>query len=137
MHYVIKNETAHRIRVRLPFCPLTGAQQEVLDFALGSMEEISRLTFYPSTGGLAIEYTHGREKILKRLATFHMENVPLMARTLPDHISLDEMKERRLDPAVKARLRLRIVAESAADMLLPAPMQLAYHIYQLITLKDI
>ena len=137
MRYIIKNETGHRIRVLLPFCPLTPAQEEILRFALGSMAEIEDLTFYPATGGMAIHYRFGREKILSRLSTFRMENVPLMAASQKQHIDLQEVRERKLAPAVKTRLRVRLVAETAADMLLPLPLQLAYHAYQLITLKNI
>ena len=50
--------------------------------------------------------------------------------------SADEMKSRKLDPALKRRLRMRILAESVADTVLPMPVQIGYHIYQMITLQE-
>ncbi len=137
MHYKIEHETNHRIRLSLPFCPIRPAQEEVLRFALGSIPEVQRVIFYPCTGGMAIHYTKGREKILQKLTAFHVQNVSLLARDMEKHISMDEVRRRKLDPEVKTALRKRIVIETAADMLLPTPLQLAYHAYQLITLKSI
>ena len=32
---------------------------------------------------------------------------------------------------------MRILVESVADIVLPMPLQLGYHAYQLVTLKDV
>ena len=61
----------------------------------------------------------------------------MMAEKLEEGIGMDEMMRRKLDPELKRRLRLRVVGETIADMVLPLPLQLGYHVYQLITLKDV
>lgn len=137
MLFFLKHETAHRIRLSLPFCPIRPAQEEVLRYALESMPEIQRVTFYPAVGDMAITYSFGRERILKKLTAFQESNVTLLAEDLESRITMSEVKRRKLDPDVKTALRTRVVLETAADMLLPIPLQLAYHAYQLITLRDI
>ena len=42
-----------------------------------------------------------------------------------------------MDPNLKKKLRRRITLEAGADLILPAPVQLAYHLYQLVTLKEL
>ena len=51
-------------------------------------------------------------------------------------ISAEEMKKRKLDPELKRKLRMRILGETIADTVLPFPVQLAYHAYQMVTLKE-
>ena len=46
------------------------------------------------------------------------------------------MKKRKLDPELKRKLRMRILGETIADTVLPLPVQLAYHAYQMVTLKE-
>lgn len=53
------------------------------------------------------------------------------------HVSREELKVRKMDPMLKNKLRKRIILEAGADMLLPMPVQIAYHIYQLVTLKEL
>ena len=52
-------------------------------------------------------------------------------------LEAEEIARRKLSPAVKRKLRCKVIAEAAADLLLPAPVQLGYHVYQLVTLKDL
>jgi hypothetical protein len=48
-----------------------------------------------------------------------------------------EMKNRKLDQQLKQRLRLRILLETVADLALPMPVQIGYHVWQMITLKHL
>ena len=52
-------------------------------------------------------------------------------------VSKEELKARKMDPNLKKKLRRRIILEAGADLILPAPVQLAYHLYQLVTLKEL
>jgi hypothetical protein len=52
-------------------------------------------------------------------------------------ISLEEIKERRLTPDAKRRIREKIALETVADMVLPLPLQVGYHFFQLVTLKSL
>ena len=47
------------------------------------------------------------------------------------------MERRHLTPELKRKLRTRILIECAADVFLPMPVQVAYHVYQLLTLKEL
>jgi hypothetical protein len=47
------------------------------------------------------------------------------------------MRKRKLDPELKRKLRMRILGETIADTVLPLPVQLAYHAYQMVTLKEL
>ena len=49
----------------------------------------------------------------------------------------EELSRRKLSPELKRKLRCKVIAEAAADMLLPAPVQLGFHVYQLVTLKNL
>jgi ATP-dependent exoDNAse (exonuclease V) beta subunit len=49
----------------------------------------------------------------------------------------EEMRNRKLDPELKRKLRMRILGETIADTVLPLPVQLAYHAYQMVTLKEL
>ena len=51
-------------------------------------------------------------------------------------VSKEELKVRKMDPMLKNKLRRRIILEAGADLLMPLPVQIAYHIYQLVTLKE-
>ena len=61
----------------------------------------------------------------------------MMAEEEKRSISAEEMKERKLDPGLKNRLRARILAEAVADALLPVPVQLGFHLYQMVTLRNL
>ena len=52
------------------------------------------------------------------------------------HVSREELKTRKMDPNLKKKLRRRIILEAGADLLMPMPVQMAYHLYQLVTLKE-
>ena len=53
------------------------------------------------------------------------------------HVSREELKVRKMDPMLKKKLRRRIILEAGADLLMPVPVQMAYHLYQLVTLKEL
>ena len=73
----------------------------------------------------------------KRLDRFRFENVNLLAEEEKQRISVSEMKSRKLDEQLKTKLRLRILAETVADIAMPMPIQVGYHLWQLVTLKNL
>ena len=101
------------------------------------MPGVTKVTVYRATGGCALEYNCGVDEILGRLDRFRFENVQMLAREEEERISLNEMKSRKLDEKLKTKLRLRILAETVADLVMPMPVQLGYHIWQMITLKKL
>lgn len=140
MLYTVEHETKHRLRIRLGCRRLTGEQANILKYAFGSVSGVTGVTVYPATAGCAIEFNCDRQEVIRRLDAFHFENVRMMARKQEEQkaaISSAEMKDRKLDPDLKRRLRLRILGEAVADAVLPLPVQLAYHAYQMVTLRNL
>ena len=96
------------------------------------------MTVYKASAGCAITFTGDRDEIIRRLNSFNFENVQMMAEKEEENarISAEEMRNRKLDPELKRKLRMRILGEAIADTVLPLPVQLAYHAYQMVTLKE-
>ncbi len=109
----------------------------MLEYALSHLKGVSRIKLYPSSGGIAFSYKGDKEGILRRLSNLQFQNVELFAANLEDNIGSEELTRRKLSPALKRKLRCKVIAEAAADMILPAPVQLGYHVYQLVTLKNL
>lgn len=137
MRYRIAAESAHRIRIRIDQKKLTREQAEILRYAFSAMPGVTDVRIYPATSGCALTYSGDRGQLIRRLNAFRLENVTLLAREEQQHISAAEMRERKLAPELKRKLRMRILAETAADALLPMPIQVSYHIYQMITLRNL
>ena len=140
MNYRIESESAHRIRIRLFTRTLTGEQADILRYAFSNAPGVTRVTVYRATACCALEYRCAREQVISRLDAFRFENVRMMAEKEEqqrEKISASEMKDRKLEPALKRKLRMRILGETIADAVLPLPVQLAYHAWQMITLKEL
>ena len=139
MNYRIEAQSKRRIRVRLRLrsSKLTEEEARILEYAFSGMPGVTKVTVYRATGGCALEYDCGVGEILRRLNRFRFENVEMLAKKEEQRISMTEMKNRKLDEQLKTRLRLRILAEMAADIALPMPVQVGYHIWQMITLKNL
>ncbi|MBR2256430.1 MAG: hypothetical protein IJ899_03620 [Blautia sp.] len=137
MYYHIEAQSKRRIRVRLRSSKLTEEEARILEYAFSGMPGVTKVTVYRATGGCALEFNCRVDEILGRLDRFRFENVEAFAREEEKRISLKEMESRKLDEQLKAKLRLRILAETAADIALPMPVQIGYHLWQMITLKKL
>ena len=138
MKFQTAHQSAHRLRIRIAEKELTDSAQEVLEYALTSIPGVRKVSFYPATGGIGICFDCAPEEITRRLERLRFDNVEMMAREMDarQSIGVEELRERKLSPKLKRKLRRRIALESAADLLMPAPVQLGYHLYQLITLRE-
>ena len=125
------------MRIRLYTGAMTKQEEEILRYVFSSIDGVEEITVYAATAGCAFVYSCDRRVLIDKLDRFQYRNVEMLAKEAQAHISAEEMRARKLDPALKRRLRARIVVETAADMLLPMPLQIGYHAYQLITLRDI
>ena len=123
MYYRIEAETKHRIRIRIGSRKLSDEQAKILKYAFSCAPGVTGVTVYKASAGCAITYTGDRFEIIRRLNSFNFEN--------------EEMRNRKLDPELKRKLRMRILGETIADTVLPLPVQLAYHAYQMVTLKEL
>ena len=154
MNYRIEAETTHRMRIRIGTRKLSEEQAKILKYAFSHAPGVSEVTVYKASAGCAITYTGDRSEIIRRLNSFNFENVQMMAEKEEANarISAEEMRKRKLDPelkrklririlgetiADKRKLRIRILGETIADTVLPLPVQLAYHAYQMVTLKEL
>lgn len=138
MRYTVEHANAHRLRIRLSRAPLGAEEQQILEYALGQIRGVERVTIYPATGGVVLEFPGGDMDLVRRkLDAFAYENVQYFARQSRQEITPDELHQRKLDAELKTKLRVRILLEAAADMVLPAPVSLGYHAWQLITLKNL
>jgi hypothetical protein len=137
MKFVIQHQTSSYMRLRLCGGRFTGTEAEVLEYALSNLKGVSGVRLYPASGGIAFSYKGDRDTILKKLRNLQFHNVKIFAEELEESIGKEELARRKLSPELKRKLRCKVIAEAAADMLLPAPVQLGYHMYQLVTLKNL
>ena len=139
MQYTIEAETNHRIRIRLGSRKLTEEQAKILKYAFSGIPGVTGVAIYRASAGCALYFDCDRAEIIRRLDAFRLDNVRMMAQKEEEAktISAAEMRSRKLDPALKRKLRMRILGETVADALLPLPVQLAFHAYQMITLKEL
>lgn len=137
MKYQIRHESNHRIRVDLLQGSLTDSQADVLRYALSHIKGVTNVEIFRATGNVALTYQGDRQLVLDKLTSLDFANVTMFAKDLDNRIDTAELRERKLDPELKAKLRARILVETAADIFLPMPLQVAYHVYQLITLKGL
>ncbi|MDO5477040.1 MAG: hypothetical protein Q4F43_08010 [Eubacteriales bacterium] len=137
MNYLIRHETSSYMRLQLRSGRFTSSEAEVLEYALSQLQGVSNIRLYPASGGIAFDYRGDRERILQKLRALQFHNVKLFAEELEDTISREEIARRKLSPAVKARLRRKVLVETAADVLMPMPLQVGYHMYQLVTLRNL
>ncbi len=139
MNYHIEAETKHRLRIRIGVHKLSEEQAKILKYAFSNAPGVTEVMIYKASAGCAITYSGDRLEIIRRLNSFNFENVQMMAGKKEEEnakISAEEMRKRKLDPELKRKLRTRILAETIADTVLPLPVQLAYHAYQMVTLKE-
>lgn len=137
MKYLVKHYSNHRIRVNLLRGKLTGSEADVLRYALSQIKGVTHVEVYGATGNVALTYQCPGQLVLDKLSGLNYTNVTMFAEDLDNRIDTEELRERKLTPELKAKLRARILVEMAADIFLPTPLQVGYHVYQLITLKGL
>ena len=137
MKYRIECQTRHRIRIRLFTTRLSAEEAKILEYAFSGIPGVRSVTVYRASAGCALEYDCSRDEILRRLDRFRFENVEMLAKEEDSRINAEEMRARKLDPKLKRRLRTRILLETVADLALPAPVQIGYHAWQMLTLKNL
>ena len=107
MYYRIEAETKHRIRIRIGSRKLSDEQAKILKYAFSCAPGVTGVTVYKASAGCAITYTGDRFEIIRRLNSFNFENVQMMAEKEEENarISAEEMRNRKLDPELKRKLR--------------------------------
>lgn len=138
MHIRIEHETKSRIRVSSADGPFSDLDEERIHYVLDQIEGTDEVEVYNATGSIAIWFHSDRDQILKTLRSLDLKSVNVPADYIDTHdvVRMKELQRRHLGPKVKAKMRGKIVAEMVFDIVAPMPVQVGYHIYQLITLRD-
>ena len=137
MEYIIMHETSKYMRLRLRKGRITASQAEILRYVLEGQQGVSGIRIYPASGSISFSCEKEHGKILYKLKRLQFHNVEMFARELDTRISTEELSRRKLSPEVKNRLRRKVLIETVADLLMPVPLQVGYHAYQLITLRNL
>ncbi len=139
MRFTIAHEAGNQIRIRDARGAMSPACAEALERALNSIPATEKVTLYRATGGVRLTYTGDRQSYLAALRALDPEARKVRKDTSPQPVLVEDLTEkeiRKLPPELKARLRKHILVESCADMFLPTPLAAAYHVYQLVTLRN-
>ena len=125
MEYIIMHETSKYMRLRLRKGHITASQAEILRYVLEGQQGVSGIRIYPASGSISFFCEKERGKILYKLKRLQFHNVEMFARELDNRISTEELSRRKL------------MIETVADLLMPVPLQVGYHAYQLVTLRNL
>ena len=137
MEYIIMHETSKYMRLRLRKGHITASQAEILRYVLEGQQGVSGIRIYPASGSISFSCEKEHGKILYKLKRLQFHNVEMFAKELDNRISTEELSRRKLSPEVKNRLRRKVLIETVADLLMPVPLQVGYHAYQLVTLRNL
>lgn len=137
MDYIVRHETKTYLRLRLRSGRFSAAQGDILEYALTNLKGVTDVKLYPASGGIVIYHGGNREEILRKMRALQFHNVEMFAKELEDTIDQEELARRKLSPGLKRSLRRKVLMETAADVLMPMPLQVGYHIYQLVTLRNL
>ncbi len=142
MNFIIKSELDNRIRIRVEGGKLDYVYDQRISYAIRQIDGVKDVQVYRRTGGVAITFDSqliSKNKLIKALNKLDYKTVWVPEDEFVDEskISLKELRERKLSQEAKNRLRAKILVETAADLFLPTPLQVGYHVYQLVTLKSL
>lgn len=137
MHIKIEHETKSRIRVSSANGPFSDMDEEKIHYVLDQIEGTDEVEVYNATGGIAVKFHADRDTILDTLRGLRLSEVNIPADYIDTHdvVRMNEIQRRHLGPKVKAKMRGKIVAEMIFDLVAPTPVQVGYHLYQLVTLR--
>jgi hypothetical protein len=133
MQFSIQYETEGYLRIRLNSGKFSEADEEILHYAFEDFDSIDRIRVFKSTGGLALHFHQDiRSKLIQHLNHLDLNDVQIPG----NPITLKEIQSRKISPAVKRKIRKGMILEMCSDLVLPTPLQAAYHLYKIATLKD-
>ena len=152
----VVHETGGSLRVKILGRQLSYKEYEALHGLLEKTKVVQRIRTYWATGSIALNFRGDRERLLatirgiseEDLAAAVVENRRALAElgkkeieqnTPVDFVDLKKLKKqgKKMSSLWKRRLNRRILIEAAADMILPAPVQVAYHAYQMLVLQSL
>lgn len=140
MKYTIRHETRDTLRIRTCHERFTRDQARWMRTSLLALPDVRDVRIYEGTGGALISYEGSREDLLAGLSALdcgRMGPVEAYPDTDPEtgEPGSEEIRERKLSAHLKRKMTRRILAESVVDIAAPAPVQFAFHIWQLWSLR--
>ena len=148
MQFQICHENDSSLRLRLERFRISEEEETILSRMLACHPQITGLQIYPATSGIRIFYKGDKKKLLESLeaipyknVTFLVENLPkkedIRVQLLPSckEIVQELGKSKKMKPSLKRKIGAKVTLEALADMFLPAPASLAFHVYQLFLLS--
>lgn len=148
MEFQVCHENDTSVRLRLDYGTIKAKEEKILSEILSLCPQIMGIQIYPATSGLRIFFKGDKEKILQFLKAISYRNVRFFAEELKRkedfHVQLlPSGKEilhefskggKKMPAPLKKKIGKKIGLEAIADMVLPHPLSLAYHVYQLLLL---
>ena len=147
MQFQLCHENDTSLRLRLDRHHLSGKEEQILSDILSLHPQITGIQIYPATAGLRIFFKGSKAKLLESLEAISYGNILFLAEGLPKtedfHVQLlpsgkEIIRElsttKKMNPGLKKKIGKEISLEAIADLILPTPLSLAFHVYQLLLL---
>lgn len=135
MKFSIEHKSRGRIRIRVPGGKISLAESRKIRLALLGIPEVTDVRIYQASGGVGVFYEGSCEALIAKMQALdvHADEHRQYPDTKPEspYLDADEIKKRGLAPHFKRKMRKQIIMEAAADVIMPMPLQLLYHVYQL------
>ena len=150
MKYTIEHETASVIRIRLLPARLGRRETEGLKKLLGNVPGVEGIRVFPETGGVSVTHCGTREAVTGWLDGTKREELyclPLKEeggskalKAAKRAVAKSTVKKGKgsgsgLSAAQKHKMKTGVIAEAVADIFLPEPAQLAFHLFQLFRIS--
>ena len=148
MQFQLCHENDNSLRLRLERYSISPKEEDILSGILSCHPQINGIQIYPATSGIRIFYKGDKKALLDSLQAIPYSNILYLAENLPkaENINvqllpgseevLKELKKfKKIKPYLKRKIGRRVSLEALADLFLPAPLSLAYHVYQLLLLS--
>ncbi len=138
MKFTVEHRNPGRVRIRLAGGGLTPEESRAVRLALLRIPEVLDVRIYRATGGAGIFYSGEEAALLEHIREAEASPDPAAyPDTEPESpfLNAEEIRRRGLDPHFKRKMRRHILAEAFFDVVMPMPVQLAYHAGQLIRLE--
>ena len=148
MQFQVCHENDNSLRLRLERYSISPKEEDVLSGILSCHPQIDGIQIYPATAGIRIFYKGDKKALLESLKAIPYTNILFFVDHLPksedinvqllpgsEEVLKEIKKFKKIKPSLKRKIGTRVSLEALADLFLPAPLSLAYHVYQLLLLS--
>ena len=125
MEFQVCHENDTSVRLRLDYGTIKAKEEKILSEILSLCPQIMGIQIYPATSGLRF-----LAEELKRKEEFHVQLLPSGKEILHEF----SKGGKKMPAPLKKKIGKKIGLEAIADMVLPHPLSLAFHVYQLLLL---